>query len=49
MMEVELKNDGPVGVDFRSEDGAVGLFVLLPRRLSSCIRDKLLTDFLGNN
>lgn len=24
MMEVELKNDGPVGVDFRSEDGAVG-------------------------
>lgn len=26
MMEVELKNDGPVGVDFRSEDGAVGTF-----------------------
>ncbi|RWQ96231.1 D-tyrosyl-tRNA deacylase [Paecilomyces variotii] len=23
MMEVELKNDGPVGVDYRSEDGAV--------------------------
>lgn len=23
MMEVELKNDGPVGVDYRSEDAAV--------------------------
>lgn len=23
MMEVELKNDGPVGVDYRSDDGAV--------------------------
>jgi D-tyrosyl-tRNA(Tyr) deacylase len=23
MMEVELKNDGPVGLDYRSEDGAV--------------------------
>lgn len=34
MMEVELKNDGPVGVDFRSEDGAVGQScVLLPVRL----------------
>jgi hypothetical protein len=33
MMEVELKNDGPVGVDFRSEDGAVGQSrVLLPMR-----------------
>lgn len=33
MMEVELKNDGPVGVDFRSEDGAVGQScVLLPKR-----------------
>jgi D-tyrosyl-tRNA(Tyr) deacylase len=25
MMEVELKNDGPVGVDYRSADEAVGL------------------------
>lgn len=23
MMEVELKNDGPVGIDYRSYDGAV--------------------------
>jgi D-tyrosyl-tRNA(Tyr) deacylase len=23
MMDVELINDGPVGVDYRSEDGAV--------------------------
>ncbi|KAH3007017.1 hypothetical protein KXV73_008781, partial [Aspergillus fumigatus] len=23
MMDVELKNDGPVGVDYRSEDAAV--------------------------
>jgi D-tyrosyl-tRNA(Tyr) deacylase len=28
MMEVELKNDGPVGVDYHSEDGAVGLALL---------------------
>lgn len=28
MMEVELKNDGPVGVDYRSEDAAV--YICLP-------------------
>lgn len=39
MMEVELKNDGPVGVDFRSEDGAVGQScVLLPMRIFIFIR-----------
>ena len=33
MMDVELKNDGPVGVDYRSEDAAVYLpSWLLPRR-----------------
>ena len=34
MMEVELKNDGPVGVDYRSEDAVVKLlllFLLSPR------------------
>jgi D-tyrosyl-tRNA(Tyr) deacylase len=30
MMEVELKNDGPVGVDYRSEDAAVHLPIWLP-------------------
>lgn len=36
MMEVELKNDGPVGVDYRSEDGAVGLgFSLYPLESST--------------
>lgn len=30
MMEVELKNDGPVGVDYRSEDAAVYSLPLLP-------------------
>lgn len=29
MMEVELKNDGPVGVDYRSEDAAVHTFAFL--------------------
>lgn len=26
MMQVELINDGPVGIDYRSEDGAVNLY-----------------------
>jgi hypothetical protein len=30
MMEVELKNDGPVGVDYRSEDAAVHFAFLAP-------------------
>lgn len=30
MMDVELKNDGPVGVDYRSEDAAVHLPIWLP-------------------
>lgn len=29
MMDVELKNDGPVGVDYRSEDAAVHIFAFL--------------------
>ncbi|CAL5866284.1 uncharacterized protein PFLUO_LOCUS491 [Penicillium psychrofluorescens] len=34
MMEVELKNDGPVGVDYRSEDAAVTIEIdtKLPKR-----------------
>jgi D-tyrosyl-tRNA(Tyr) deacylase len=48
MMEVELKNDGPVGVDFRSEDGAVGQSrVLLPIRLFILSRHSLI-DCLGH-
>lgn len=30
LMEVELKNDGPVGVDYRSEDAAVHSAFLAP-------------------
>ena len=30
MMDVELKNDGPVGVDYRSEDAAVYTLAFLP-------------------
>lgn len=41
MMDVELKNDGPVGVDYHSEDGAVGL-ALLTRPPSQVLR--LLAD-----
>lgn len=29
MMDVELKNDGPVGIDYRSEDAAVYTFAFL--------------------
>jgi D-aminoacyl-tRNA deacylase len=38
-MEVELKNDGPVGLDYRSDDAAVqtaniSFSILVPRRVS---------------
>lgn len=33
MMDVELKNDGPVGVEYHSEDAAVySAFLAYPRR-----------------
>lgn len=38
MMDVELKNDGPVGVDYRSEDAAV--YIVFPTfpapQINSC-------------
>ncbi|OKL62236.1 D-tyrosyl-tRNA(Tyr) deacylase [Talaromyces atroroseus] len=44
MMEVELKNDGPVGVDFRSEDGAVTIEITtdMPKSESSKSNGKTL-------
>jgi hypothetical protein len=35
MMEVELKNDGPVGVDYRSEDAAVYIAFLAFAHIAS--------------
>ncbi|PCG90932.1 D-tyrosyl-tRNA(Tyr) deacylase [Penicillium occitanis (nom. inval.)] len=40
MMEVELKNDGPVGVDFRSEDGAVTIEITTDLPKSESSKDK---------
>jgi D-tyrosyl-tRNA(Tyr) deacylase len=41
MMEVELKNDGPVGVDYCSEDAAVHFAFLFPFLAA---HESLLTD-----
>lgn len=38
MMEIELKNDGPVGVDYRSADAAVGaLYAAVPLKCASVL------------
>lgn len=47
MMEVELKNDGPVGVDYCSEDAAVHFDFLAP---FLAVIDSILTGLiLGHN
>jgi D-tyrosyl-tRNA(Tyr) deacylase len=43
MMEVELKNDGPVGVDYCSEDAAVHFAFLAPFLAAN---DSLLTYWI---
>ncbi|KAJ5623164.1 hypothetical protein N7490_011769 [Penicillium lividum] len=46
MMEVELKNDGPVGVDYRSEDAAVHIAFLAFALFASLTTWMLTTSYL---
>ena len=49
LMEVGLVNDGPVGVDYRSEDGAVNHDYLSCRCICSAATDScLITGYFGD-
>lgn len=44
-MQVGLVNDGPVGVNYRSEDGAVNLNIRTPISSSTAIANRHIRSF----